>query len=1719
MLKLKNTLLLTASLLLLPCFAAHAVTPSSISLQSGCYDQTSGATTPLFSISNNSIVMDSAYQSKFQNIAFIVDDKAGTPDSDHWLPTTYDSTDSIPLDDLKLNAKNGVITPVLTTTQGDTELCSAIAPLTNLTVEVTKADAPSRLATKKQSNSFFSRLFGSFLHLFGFRGTHHSLATTPPPAPEPLKGVDFTVACTDANGNQVKMNAYNKETASASGLINVLTNPAPITCTATANDGSYKPATTKQIQIDQNYNPGKDAVKNITETVTPTAKHLHVPIFKITNFTAFSIIYAKIDGGDNYQPIDSNDKYYVCDSVIQNTPCSSGNSDKTASDNPASIDFFVIKNNSTLQTDSAKKSVSMTEGFIDNKESVNYSWQDDNNPANIEIKTNTAADPTKNVVLNIKKNEEVINTPTISFNFSTASNKAIEAASKTPLQLNSILAKSSDAYTGTINLKYYPELSSDDKLNINITSTSPQLNPSPNSISLSKIESTPIQITAGGAGQNTSFTLPLVSNGTNSAIDTRNTGHVYAIDGSTSYFLCDGGVLNTKYCPPPKDPSPSVTLYTLSYQSGEPNLETLILNKTSVKKQLSWVPSALTSHTMSVTENGMPVSGIKLGYTLSLEADSHSNSLNTQNSGNGKNYADSKNKNLTVYSSKDASSVTYQIPDQSVVPSQGTPNTGTVTMYNKDSNPTVSYGNVTGTDSLGNRVTGSIAGNQISLTSTGKTTTPATLTFSPNIRSTGTDTNQDNSDEATTYLIAKVIPSTTSHYYGDATPQFFYYGSDELSNLKSSGLILCHDEKDTPKLDIYNASASSVSDECDNSQSSDAQDGKDTPIIDGSKYLISLLQVSTIPFQNSKIKRTAIYKQYNSKQASSDIGMIVYPMLQDKQVTADGSDTAKVDAAPEAILKTQSCDKEPNMNQLKINYTPVNYVSGAQKLYGSFTSDELSLQGNKSSFTPSYSGTKTQTQTLPFCGCVANAPGQNDSGACSSKTGDLANLLSTYIESNTSAPDPDADLPLNNLLTLENTSQSDSKPYITYNNAKTSDSKSYLNLSRVFADTNSQSNISATIQYPNIPTMSNVTISSSLIPANGTATITIQGDNINPDDPVTVKLQPTDDISSHITLQNSNVTLNDNKPVSVLVTATNQDQKQYSGSIMLSSDNMYIPSGHNSIAVSVNSADKPSISVIPSSINISSSNPKPTFTINADNIPSSGVTLKLKSSADGLNFKSSETLKAGQSQVSVPVSAEADATGTQQITITDGQGLQASVNVTVTPAPKPSINVDNTNITLTNDTRKKTFTIRGSNIPDSGVNLNLSDVNKDIIINPSNFTLTKDNESGQVVTVTAKEDAQTSNSTITISGGDLPAATVTVDNQIAPPKPPAPPKPTPPAPTITLSKDTLDLQAGKDYSHFTIKGNNIPADGLVLTLTPTDPDIVIDDNKTVTLTTDKKTSDDITAHANLGAKENSTITITDSTGKTYSPSVKVNVSQPTPPTPSPIINVPKSIDITQGGSTSLTISGQNIPDGGLPLTLESSDSTNIKLDGTNPYTLPAKGELKITVTASPDADGNPTISIKDSNDKTYTVQVNVSKEPTPATSDDIDENSIDTPSGTSGGQKSITPSDDPITSYFTITPKSTATFPLRVWLVSGTNFGNLPKNPPVTFYSDQEMQDRITDLVFSSAEKQKVYVKKADQYTTQCANTSCYIYIASVPASKTPDSSNPTINLANIKLI
>ena len=180
MLKLKNTLLLTASLLLLPCFAAHAVTPSTISLQSGCYDQTSGATKQLFTTDSNNIVMDNAYQSEFQNIAFIVDDKAGTQDSDHWLPTTYDSTDSIPLEDLKLNPKNGVITPVLTTNQGDTELCSAIAPLTNLTVEVTKAAAPSRLATKKQSNSFFSKLFGSFLHLFGFRGTRHSLDTTPP---------------------------------------------------------------------------------------------------------------------------------------------------------------------------------------------------------------------------------------------------------------------------------------------------------------------------------------------------------------------------------------------------------------------------------------------------------------------------------------------------------------------------------------------------------------------------------------------------------------------------------------------------------------------------------------------------------------------------------------------------------------------------------------------------------------------------------------------------------------------------------------------------------------------------------------------------------------------------------------------------------------------------------------------------------------------------------------------------------------------------------------------------------------------------------------------------------------------------------------------------------------------------------------------------------------------------------------------------------------------------------------------------------------------------------------------------------------------------------------------------------------------------------------------------------------------------------------------------
>ena len=1335
------------------------------------------------------------------------------------------------------------------------------------------------------------------------------------------------------------MSKYNKDTASASSLINVLTNPAPITCTATANDGSYKPVTTKQIQIDQNYNPGKDAVKNITETVTPTAKHLYVPIFKITNFTDFSIIYAKIDGGDNYQPIDSNDKYYVCDSAIQNTPCKSG-SDNPASDNPASIDFFVIKNGSTLQTDSAAKSVSMTGGFIDSKESVEQSWQDDNKPANITIKTDTTAVPTTSVALTIQKVEKVINTPTISFNFSTASNNAIEAASKTPLQLNNILAESSGTYTGTINLKYYPELSSDDKLNIIITSTSPQLTPNPNFISLSKIESTPIKITAGGAGQNTSFALPTISNGAGSAIDTSKAGHVYKIDGKTTYYLCKDGTLSPSqiYCIPPDDDNTKTTLYTLaSPTTGAPQLESLTLSKSSVKQQLNWASKTLTANTMSVTENGMPVSGIKLGYTLSVKADSHSNSLNTQNSGNGKDSADSKNKNLTVYSSKDASSVTLQIPDQSVVPSQGTANTGTVTMYHNNSNPTVSYGNVTGTDNSGHIVNGSIAGNQISLTSTGKTTTRATLTFSPNIRSTGTGTgtNQDNSDEATTYLIAKVTPSTTSHYYGDANPQFFYYGSDELSNLKSSGLILCHDGKTTPKLDIYNASASSVSDECDNSQSSDAQDGKDTPIIDGSKYLISLLQVSTIPFQNSKTKRTAIYKQYNSKQPSADIGMIVYPMLQDKQVTADGSDTAKVDAAPEAILNTQSCDKEPNMNQLTISYTPVNYVSGAQKLYGSFTSDELSLQENKSSFTPSYSGTKTPTQTLPFCGCVANAPGQDDSGACSSKKGDFANVLSTYIESNTSAPDPDADLPLNNLLTLENTSQSDSKPYITYTNAETSGSKSYLNLSRVFADTNSQSNIGATIQYPSVPTMSNANISSNPIPANGTAIISITGTNINPDDSETVQLQPSGDITSYITLKPSTVTLKGSAPVVVTVTGSNQDQQQHTGFIKLSSDNMYIPQEKQNIPATVAAADKPSINVDNSKIILTKETRSGTFIISGSNIPDSGVDLNLSDvNKDIIINPSNITLKKDdKSGHKVTVTAQADAqTSNSTITISGGNLPAATVTVDnqigPPPTPKPSISVNNSNIILTSTTSTGTFTISGSNIPDSGVDLNLSDVNKDIIINPSNFTLTKDAKSGQKVTVNAKEGVKPSKSAITISGGSLPVTTVTVDNQITP-------KPTP-APTITLSKDTLNMLPGKGYSQFTITGNNIPADGLVLTLTPTDPGIVIDDNGTVTLTTDKKTSNNITLHAEPGAKENSTITITDSTGKTYSPSVTVNVSKEPGPGPGPGPG-PTGADITVSSAKINMKSGTPEIDIGLSTQGQQKGSITLWLESGNMF--------------------------------------------------------------------------------------------------------------------------------------------------------------------------------------
>ena len=239
--------------------------------------------------------------------------------------------------------------------------------------------------------------------------------------------------------------------------------------------------------------------------------------------------------------------------------------------------------------------------------------------------------------------------------------------------------------------------------------------------------------------------------------------------------------------------------------------------------------------------------------------------------------------------------------------------------------------------------------------------------------------------------------------------------------------------------------------------------------------------------------------------------------------------------------------------------------------------------------------------------------------------------------------------------------------------------------------------------------------------------------------------------------------------------------------------------------------------------------------------------------------------------------------------------------------------------------------------------------------------------------------------------------------------------------------------------------------------------------------------------------------------------------KPTPTQPTIQTN-PTTLPVTTDGTTPavLDISGQNIPQDGIPLTLTPSDLTNIELDGTNgssSYTLPASGDLKINVTATSQATGTPTIKI--TNDKYKTINTSVSLKLAPPAPP---KPGPGPGPGPGPNPKLNLPST--VKMHESEVDVGISEGKATLWLEAGTNFPS--PTAPLTFTDDSGKTINSVQLDADKGEAMvAIHFKMTSSYTPECIGSNkCYIYFASCDqTNKTYCPSDKIKNLGTVELV
>ena len=241
-----------------------------------------------------------------------------------------------------------------------------------------------------------------------------------------------------------------------------------------------------------------------------------------------------------------------------------------------------------------------------------------------------------------------------------------------------------------------------------------------------------------------------------------------------------------------------------------------------------------------------------------------------------------------------------------------------------------------------------------------------------------------------------------------------------------------------------------------------------------------------------------------------------------------------------------------------------------------------------------------------------------------------------------------------------------------------------------------------------------------------------------------------------------------------------------------------------------------------------------------------------------------------------------------------------------------------------------------STAPTRDVSVTLAKTNTDVTLSPASLTFTTSNwNTSQNITVSAAQDADSTNDTDTITlsaTGGITASNVTkavaiTDND---------------TPNLTINPDTLNITEGGNNS-FSVSLTTQPSENVTVTIAqPSNTDITVDtdsgtsgNQNTLTFTTGNyNTAQSVTVNVAEDAdttNDNATLNITASGADYTSVTGSVTISATDNDTPGLTIN-PDTLNITEGGNNSFSISLVTQPSENVTVTIAQPSNTDITVD-------------------------------------------------------------------------------------------------------------------------------------------------------------------------------------------